>query len=191
MQYLQYFSFKNNTLFLLSFGWCISNCHLITSFVDFFEQDFICISTGDKLSSRQLWQYKFVQQFPNSQCMSLVVWRFLNSFLILQETNRMTRTKKLLWCIGSSANILSQKYLIITNMVQIYIIHYIYVISYIIYYIPFICYNKWLWCIGIAFLLCWIPINAINLLSDFLLLINMWVDDTDAQIIKIYGASQE
>ena len=41
----------------------------------------------------------------------------------------MTRTKKLLWCIGSSAIILSQKYLIITNMVQIYIIHYIYVIK--------------------------------------------------------------
>ena len=36
----------------------------------------------------------------------------------------MTRTKKLLWCIGSSANILSQKYLIITNMVQICLMYY-------------------------------------------------------------------
>ena len=46
----------------------------------------------------------------------------------------MTRTKKLLWCIGSSANILSQKYLIITNMVQIYIIlHICYIIYYIFY----------------------------------------------------------
>ena len=32
-----------------------------------------------------------------------------------------------------------------------------------------------LWCIGIVFLLCWIPINFINLLSDSLLLLNMYV----------------
>ena len=48
-----------------------------------------------------------------------------------------------------------------------------------------------MWCIGIAFLLCWIPINAINLLSDFLLLINMSVNDTDAQIIQIFWGFQE
>ena len=33
--------------------------------------------------------------------------------------------------------------------------------------------KKLLWCIGIVFLLCWIPINFINLLSDSLLLLNM------------------
>ena len=34
--------------------------------------------------------------------------------------------------------------------------------------------KKLLWCIGIVFLLCWIPINFINLLSDSLLLLNMY-----------------
>ena len=106
----------------------------------------------------------------------------------------MTRTKKLLWCIGSSGNMLSQNYQIITNMVQTYIIHNIYVISYITYhmthilhYNSYIIYNKSLWCIGIAFLLCWIPINAINLLSDFLLLLNMWVNDTCTNNSNIRG----
>ena len=121
----------------------------------------------------------------------------------------MTRTKKLLWCIGSSENMLSQNYQIITNIVQIYIIHNIYVISYITYqmthilhynsyityhmthilhYNSYIIYNKSFWCIGIAFLLCWIPINAINLLSDFLLLLNMWVvNDTYTKNSNIRG----
>ena len=44
-----------------------------------------------------------------------------------------------------------------------------------------------MWCIGIAFLLCWIPINAINLLSDFLLLLNMWVNDTCTNNSNIRG----
>ena len=60
--------------------------------------------------------------------------------------------------------------------------------THILHYNSYIIYNKSLWCIGIAFLLCWIPINAINLLSDFLLLINMWVvNDTYTKNSNIRG----